>query len=100
MKFVSKAKLPVMLGVISISCPFIVAVIIALVHLSHSAFWTEVSGAPQDDANRNAAAMMGVAEGIIGIFASLAGCIAGTFLGLVSFSSEKKGGSRACRVDT
>jgi hypothetical protein len=76
-------------AILSIICPFAVAILSWLVISQHDGFWTTVNSNLDDDANRNAGAMMGAAMGIeILLFVAL-GCIVGLFLALLSLAIER-----------
>ena len=67
------------LAVAALLCPILAAVVLWLIVNSHSEFWDDVNKDLQDDANRNAAALMAVAESIQIFFGMVLGFAAGLF---------------------
>jgi len=49
-------------SIVAILCPFLAAAVLWLILNGHSEFWDDVNKDLQDDANRNAGALMAIAE--------------------------------------
>src|SRR5215510_3045555 len=77
------------LAVAALLCPILAAAVSWLMTNSHTEFWNEVNKDLQDDANRNAGAMMAASEGIQILFYMALGFACGLFFSVLSLVSQR-----------
>jgi len=76
-------------AIVSLLCPIVAAVVLWLITNSHSEFWDDVNKDLQDDANRNAAALMAIAEFTQIFFGMVLGFAAGLFFSVLSLILQR-----------
>jgi hypothetical protein len=76
-------------AIISLLCPIVAAVMSWVMMNSHSEFWDDVNKDLQDDANRNAAALMAIAEFTRSIFGMAVGFAAGFIFSVLSLILQR-----------
>ena len=76
-------------AIVSLLCPIVAAVVLWLITNSHSEFWDDVNKDLQDDANRNAAPLMAIAEFAQIFFGMVLGFAAGLFFSVLSLILQR-----------
>ena|SRR5215470_8533651 len=75
--------------IVSLLCPIVAAAVLWLILNGHSEFWGDVNKDLQDDANRNAGALMAIAE-LVQILSIMAlGFAAGVFFSVLSLILQR-----------